>query len=184
MRLPAPALASLRLSSQTCHLLACRLPEALVPAIIARLSLRDVDALRRTCRASRRGVYHAQDNLRLLAQVCLRATRSAKGSSGAFDMNHPLQELLDDGSSAYRPGLTAQQLAMLAPTGSSIQDQLDALARLNERIKLGKPALTEHFHMGPNPAVKDSHKQRLHVYRCRASAVQAAQHGMALPARR
>lgn len=63
-------------SCLTWRLDVCRLPEALVPAIVARLSLRDVDALRRTCRASRQGVDNAQDELQLQAQVYSPATRS------------------------------------------------------------------------------------------------------------
>lgn len=76
-----------------------------------------------------------------------------------------MQEILDDECSASRPGLSAQQLAQLAPPGSTVQDQLDALARMHERMRLGKPSLAKHFPMDPVLASKESYKQDLNVHR-------------------
>lgn len=60
--------------------------------------------------------------------------------------------------------LSAQQLAQLAPPGSAVQHQLGALAGLHGRVKLGKPTLIQHFHMGPDFASEDAYEQDLAVH--------------------
>lgn len=93
--------------------------------------------------------------LRFKASCVLCSARLLLLVQNGLTLHLQLQELLPD----------SRQLAQLAPVGSTIQNQLGALASLHGRIKLGKPALTEHFHTSPDFASEEAYEKDLKVAR-------------------